>query len=483
MPQPDVPYILPPGRTGYEPGMPEPTIPQIVGPGYRGKNRRANNEVEMPMPNPDLLHAGGVGSGYPIQRKNSSSSSSSIEISIEPPSRPPSTIDQPQLESRHHLSPNASPAAELPPQEPVLPIRPRPSHAPSSSGYGNGGWGAGNGNSDPWGGSAGNVPSPYDYDTSGYDTTPSSPVIPGITVAMPQSAPPTHQRSTTPGMPGSIPVPPVPTVPGMENLPPGFVPQTITDKRGISTPIWSGGVALPAAAGIGIPTTSSSGGGRNKTPGPYGNPLNKSQDNEDEQERTTGSRSFGVAPPPPPSGFGFVPSPSIGGSRPLGGGMTPSMGGTRTLSPSGGSTIPFIPSSPNVGGRESLFGRSPGPGRPGQLPSSTNEPTYNNPLRNREDEDENDDGFDHHTLQNTMRNANIGRAGSPAPPGGFVPPDSPVAADTGFGNGGGGNSWGQDASAWGTGGASGGASTGGAGGAGAGVPKKKKGGKRKESRT
>lgn len=192
-------------------------------------------------------------------------------------------------------------------------------------------------------------------------------------------------------MSGTGGVPTQPNTPIVLNgpLPPGFVPHTLTDANGVSTPIWQAGnlPAMGQPAPVIPPLSSSS--------GRYGNPL-----------RDGGGESSG-----PPSMFPRSPAGSL---RPLGGtpgsawanlgGATP---GTSTRDLPGGvgggrpSSIYGPPAS--VGG--GAGGYSPMPAAPMQMPA----PPMQMPVPTVPDlDDENDNGFDMHTTLNTQMNAMTG---------------------------------------------------------------------------
>lgn len=148
-------------------------------------------------------------------------------------------------------------------------------------------------------------------------------------------------------------------------LPPGFIPQTLTDARGVSTPIYQPSV-LPGMGPPVIPPLSGS--------NIYKNPVHRDRD-----EPTS---VFGGAGP-------VFPHSPAGSIKPLGtpgpvwgalGGMTP------------GSTTRDLPGA----SRGSIFGvASPSVGAPISMP----EPTVPNL------DDDNGDFFDQNTTMNTKLNA------------------------------------------------------------------------------
>jgi hypothetical protein len=198
-------------------------------------------------------------------------------------------------------------------------------------------------------------------------TQPNSPVIPGVTVPMPRMPP--RGVSGTPVIDGP--------------LPPGFVPQTITDSNGVSTPIWSNGT-LPSGAGPSVGKPPQLHSGQASRSGPiYGNPLL----NKDEDESYVSSSSYGTVVRP--------------------GGTGPTNGGPGIISPHVG----VVPAGPRSG--VSIYapapppavppwGYSPGAVIPGPLPHTAPSP----------EEDENDD-MDSETALNTRINAGIGKRGTP----------------------------------------------------------------------
>lgn len=229
------------------------------------------------------------------------------------------------------------------------------------------------------------------------------------------------------------------------NLPPGFVPQTLTDAQGVSTPIWQNG-SLPSGpgpvypgGGSAPPRASSSGSGGGKV---YGNPLHKDRDHD--RGASASTSSFGIAPPPiiyTPSHSPVIPGapggpPSMlhgpGGSSGYGGprngpGMTP-ITSPRDLPQGGppgpgygsgfgagyggsnGSTggTPVIPGAVGPRSGVSIYGPPVGGGMPPSMPVPGPVPPYGRP-HGHEDEDEEDDGFDPMTTQNTRLNAASGR--------------------------------------------------------------------------
>jgi hypothetical protein len=283
-------------------------------------------------------------------------------------SRSPS-VDHHELEqSRTFLSPNHQPVSLPSAQETPLPILPRSGRGSNSS-----------------------VPSPFEYDTSGFGTRPNSPampVIPGVTVPMPHPPP----RSVPLNGPTVIDGP----------IPPGFVPQTITDPNGVSTPIWQPR-NLPSGAGPGVSGPPHS--AQTPRPGPiYGNPLNK--DREDEEESYVPFSPYGPGSRPGgsatgrPNGSGPGMTPAITPRNlPPPGGLTGSNVGPRSgvsiYAPGPPPIVPPIPMG-------NTWGYSPGGVIPGPLPQSTPHP----------EEDENDD-VDSETALNTRMNANIGKRARP----------------------------------------------------------------------
>lgn len=255
-------------------------------------------------------------------------------------SGPPSSVDHQEFEpSTAFLTPNHRPEPLPAIQETPLPVLPR------------------------IGRNAVPAPSPYEYDASGRATQSHSPVIPGVTVPMPQM--------TSRGGPGT------PVIDS--SLPLGFVPQTITGSNGISTPIWQTGT-LPSGPGPSIGGAASAQAPRS---GPiYGNPLY--QDREDEDET--------YAP--------FGPGRPGAGSGP---GMTPA---TPLLGPRSGVSIYAPGPAPVVPPMGGSWGYSPGPVIPGPLPHSAPSP-----------EDNEHDDIDSETALNTRINAGIGKR-VVMPPGG-----------------------------------------------------------------
>ena len=211
-------------------------------------------------------------------------------------------------------------------------------------------------------------------------------MIPGVTVPMPQPPPLVSGRpaSTSSVFEGP--------------LPPGFVPQTITNARGVTAPILqAGGAALPPV----IPSALGSRAGQHQprsaalsrsTPF-YGNPLNQDPDTEGKDD------------PPMTSAYG---PPSIPTNR-MGGAIGPRSGSAMTP----GMTIHDFPVSgpPPFGnfaprptyGPSTIPPTSIWPYPPGSLPPS---------LTPEDDEDEQND-LDPQTAHNTMINASIGRSDSP----------------------------------------------------------------------
>lgn len=164
---------------------------------------------------------------------------------------------------------------------------------------------------------------------------------------------------------------------GSVGLPLGFVPQSITDSRGVSTPIsWP-------PAGVPLPPVMPSSGPPSSLPKIYGNPLNKDRNQEDM-----------YAHPGPVHNFVSPVTRSNGAIS-----MTPGMS-TRDLPVSGASTLS------NGGARSSasIYGPPWGSG-PGPLPPSALNP---------EEEDDEEHDLDPQTALNTRMNAGIGRAGTPS---------------------------------------------------------------------
>ncbi|KAJ3482447.1 hypothetical protein NLJ89_g12138 [Agrocybe chaxingu] len=177
------------------------------GPPSTGSSTYRANPYQQ-APNPDFLAP-----NYPpslSRRPSNASSGSDYNITIEPPSGPPSSIDNQEADrTGSFLSPNHAPIS-LPQIQPSQPRR----HTPGSHGT-------------PVLPVRPPIRSPYDFDTSGIPTAPNSPV---------QSA------AVSGGMPIVLDGPP----------PPGFIPQMITDNRGVSTPL-TGWTGLPGMGGPGMP--------------------------------------------------------------------------------------------------------------------------------------------------------------------------------------------------------------------------------------
>jgi len=218
-------------------------------------------------------------------------------------------------------------------------------------------------------------------------------VIPGITVPMPQPPP----RSVALNGPASV-------IEGP--LPPGFIPQTITNSNGVSTPIWQPGT-LPPGVGpsvAGPPHLPHS--AHTQRSGPiYGNPLNKDRDDDDEYIPFSpyGPGSFpggSTIPTARPNGSGPGMTP-VAGSRTLPGlGVVPGANvgprpGVSIYAPAPPPIVPPIPMG-------NTWGFSPGGVIPGPLPPSAPHP----------EEDENDD-VDSETALNTRINASIGKRAIP----------------------------------------------------------------------
>lgn len=170
-------------------------------------------------------------------------------------------------------------------------------------------------------------------------------------------------------------------------LPPNFIPQTLTDRRGVSTPISHSpvlpgmGPIIPGPPVIPRPPSAQ---------GPYGNPLAKKGRGNDSPPALSNRSPFippAVLSSPNMSGGGWG---SRAGSLSGGPSMTPNSM-TRDL-PGQRSGVPIYGPPGGVGGFSS-------PNiRPGPMPSVFNSP------------DDEDDGFDQTTLQNTLLNTNLAPA-------------------------------------------------------------------------
>lgn len=215
------------------------------------------------------------------------------------------------------------------------------------------------------------------------DTQPNSPVIPGVTVPMPQPPVIASGRS---GSSSSV-------FEGL--LPPGFVPQTITNSRGVTTPIPQLGEAP-----VSTPASGSLAGRQNHSVELsrqvliYGNPLNQDRG----RERNDGLPTMTSAYVSNRMGEAMGTPTRVPGNGPV---MTPVMG-TQDLSGSGlppfrnYAPIPGMPTyAPPTMTSASAWRYPPGP-----LPPSAPSP---------EDDEDSANDCDLQTLHNTMINTTICR--------------------------------------------------------------------------
>ncbi|KAF8968038.1 hypothetical protein BDZ97DRAFT_1800600 [Flammula alnicola] len=183
------------------------------------------------------------------------------------------------------------------------------------------------------------------------------------------------------------------------HLPPNFIPQTLTDNRGISTPISHPGV-LPGMGPV-IPPPVMPSGPPSKAAPIYGNP-NRERDRE-EGDSPPLSALASRSPFIPPAVLG-----GIGGSSPSTGGAWGAPGRVGSLGSGPGMTPATTTRDLPGGGRSgvSIYGPPVGvggysPNGPGPMPPA--------PYLNHNHEDEEDNGFDPTTTQNTRLNATIGQ--------------------------------------------------------------------------
>ncbi|KAF8147705.1 hypothetical protein B0H34DRAFT_738953 [Crassisporium funariophilum] len=310
--------------------------------------------------NPDLLSPAVPPFG---PRRTSSGSTGSYEINIEPPSRPPSSLGQQEVDGTGiYLSPNTAPIPLAPPtsETPILPVLPRRVR----------------------------------QNTPDISTQPNSPVI--------LSGP----------------------------LPEGFVPTNFRDMNGVSTPIHhnAGLPPMMMTGGPGGPPFNNTSMHQPVIPTPrggpapiYGNPVARERERQKERERDRSQhQSYGIAPPP------FPFSPSGGSNRPVipsppsqsagawgtsiqhpGPGMTP-VSSSRDLPGLGDGGVPGYPAPSTSASGISIYG----PPASGVYQPQPPHPMPMSALYHGQ-EDEDDDGFDDTTTQNTHMNASLGRGGKP----------------------------------------------------------------------
>lgn len=180
-------------------------------------------------------------------------------------------------------------------------------------------------------------------------------------------------------------------------LPPNFIPQTLTDRNGVSTPITHPGV-LPGGRPVISRPPSAQGGGI------YGNPLaSRDRDNDSPPARSPfippaplGGRSPFIPPAPlGSSGFG-TNSPNMGGWG------VPSRAGS--LSGGGGGMTPSSMTRELSGQRTPVSIYGPPAGAGGFSPNIRNSPAVMSMPVPTVRDDEDDDGFDQTTLHNTRLN-------------------------------------------------------------------------------
>ena len=183
-------------------------------------------------------------------------------------------------------------------------------------------------------------------------------------------------------------------------LPPNFIPQTLTDRNGVSTPIHLPGV-LPGGHPVISRQPSAQGGAI------YGNPL-ANMDRDNDSPPTLANRSPFI----PPTAFGsqspFIPpgsfgSAGVGASSPnVGGWGVPSRAGS--LSGGGGGMTPGSMTRELSGQRTPVSIYGPPAGAGGFSPNVRNSPAVMSMPVPTVRDDEDDDGFDQTTIHNTRLN-------------------------------------------------------------------------------